>query len=232
MQGGAIYAESFKSISINEDTLFQNNFAYQGYGQNVYATKGSDLFYMENVNLYSYVNSVYLSSTKIIIKNTNFFGDDNSISKIGRSNGGGINIQNTLDAQISNCEFRELTAKYGGAIYYREATENMVEALDQRNRKISPGLVIRQITTDDCLALQDGGSVYLADVIKAKIESSTFENSKATYNGGGIYFWCEPTTVAFQKKNGVNCALSLSSNTFRNATAVSGGGIWWNFVEP
>lgn len=91
-----------------------------------------------------------------------------------------------------------MTAKYGGAIYYREATENMVEALNQRNRKISPSLVIRQSTFESNTAEIDGGSIYLSDVWNARIESSGFKVSKANLYGGGIYFWCEPTSIAYQ----------------------------------
>lgn len=73
--------------------------------------------------------------------------------------------------------------------------------------------------------------MYLQDIKAGDIKVSNFLNSKAD-QGGAIYFWCEPLTLAQQKVRNVDCSLELGQLTFDNCTAKVGGALIWNFMEP
>lgn len=58
MQGGAIYAVGFVSLNL-KTSIFENNIAYQGYGQNIYADGVMNSMSISNSNFTSYHNSLY-----------------------------------------------------------------------------------------------------------------------------------------------------------------------------
>lgn len=73
MEGGAIYADAFNTLTI-DNCKFNENIAYQGNGQNIYAIGGINLFSISNSKLTSYQNSIYISSSFTTIDRTNFTG--------------------------------------------------------------------------------------------------------------------------------------------------------------
>ena len=113
-----------------ENTNFQDNQGYQGYGQNIYAVGGTGEFNLLGCNFKSYQNSVYVSSQIIIIEECQFEGIDETVKGIGISNGGGLLIEWALNIEIISTTFKNLKAKNGGAIYYTHVSDNIVEALD------------------------------------------------------------------------------------------------------
>ena len=153
------------------------------------------------------------------------------LSSLGLSNGGGLNIPWALEVTITGSQFSNLKAKNGGAIYYHQQSDNTVVALDARYRAQSYSFTIKQTEFVNNDAELRGGTLYLHDIKAGDIKSSNFLNSKAE-QGGVIYFWCEPSTLAQQKVKNVDCALELGQLGFDNCTAKVGGALFWNFIEP
>jgi hypothetical protein len=71
MLGGAIYADAFAELYIYESE-FENNRAFQGQGQNIYALGGTGVFHLESSTLKSYYNSIFVQSAEVNVINTKF----------------------------------------------------------------------------------------------------------------------------------------------------------------
>lgn len=71
MLGGAIYADAFAGLYIYESE-FENNRAFQGQGQNIYALGGTGVFHLESSTLKSYYNSIFVQSAEVNVISTKF----------------------------------------------------------------------------------------------------------------------------------------------------------------
>lgn len=118
--GGAIYANSHRSLHILRSS-FERNFAFIGYGQNIYSEHAVEQLRIEDSTFESFHNSIFTSGYMFFLKRVKIQSNGNTQSQSNflnyRSDGGGLFIEKTAKVVIQNTDFINLKGRYGGAIY-------------------------------------------------------------------------------------------------------------------
>ena len=127
-----------------------------------------------------------------------------------------------------------MKAVNGGAIYHAPVSTSWAYAIEEKDGRVENyKFEISNCLFERCTAQQHGGSLFFKNTQLIRVAQSEFSESKAGENGGAIYFWCDPVSIAYQKDNEVACQLNLASGLdFTSCSAKQGGGIYWNFIEP
>ena len=237
MYGGAIYAEGHRQLTVKSST-FQDNIAYQGYGENIYSSKATKLLDIQGSSFSSYHNSIYTTGYQFICKNNEIFGSvhDPKVSSLPfRVDGGGIYIEQTSLVEISSGNiFKDLTGRTGGCLYIKQ-DRNSVTALDEyQGTSNSDGISIKSSSFENCEAEFDGGAIYIENPYNAALLEVTFDSNVAAEEGGAVYYNCNPSEADWDAARSLKvepCVLGMKSSQFNNNGAKVGGAIRWNLLE-
>lgn len=119
---------------------------------------------------------------------------------------------NSLRVTIDQSQFSGLNAVNGGAIYI---TENSNGVYAQNNILSSKNnfykLSLTNLTIENCSATLNGGAIFMKESSEAQIYNSVISGT-SNLNGGGIYFWCTPSSTSdqiFNPKLATKCSLDL-----------------------
>ena len=120
------------------------------------------------------------------------------------SNGAGIQLSNS-HCQVSMCEFRELKANLGGAVWAHgtQSTEMTISDSEFRGNKAN-----------------EGGGIWAGQAL-IELTKVVFEGNQAE-QGGAAYFDCEN-----------DCGMVIRSCRLEdNSASIAGGGIRWTHTKP
>ncbi|TNV88056.1 hypothetical protein FGO68_gene6920 [Halteria grandinella] len=221
-QGGVLFADSFKSISISNSCSFKNNKGIKNGGDALYIYNSpngqafiedtlfsslnteSNFIYasdIHNLTMKAIKAEVYNPKKTPDIKYSGLYFRNQAHLKIFQSNFSGIIGSNLLG---------------GGAVvieYSYDVQEDLVEITD--------------CIFENSHASNKGGGITLIDVKSTVIQTSTFSNNSADKQGGGLMFDCNKTGFI-----NYDCKLKIVDSVFKQNTAnIEGGAIKWNFNE-
>ncbi|TNV88119.1 hypothetical protein FGO68_gene12500 [Halteria grandinella] len=222
-QGGVLFADTFKSISISNYCKFNNNRGLKN---------GVDVLYLYNsLNGQAFITNAQLSSFKIE-SNFIYASDIHSLTissikaevqNFTQSNvtkHSGLYLRNIAQLKVVKSTFSGIIGSNqlgGGAVvleYTDEVQENQIE--------------IRDCIFENSHASYKGGALSLYDVENAIIQNVTFFNNSADKEGGALMFGCNQTGLITY-----DCKLEIEYSVFKQNTAkIEGGAIKWNFYEP
>jgi len=253
VDGGAIYNNG--TLTLNGNTEFSNNTSGNGAGA-IYNEGNLTLNGVRDGDNYSInlnnntANGVYSGSNKIgggaifanradsltTIKGTKF-SQNHANSAIG-----GAMYLFSGTAEITNSEFSENTAAYGGAIYTQARINNVLNTSDltitnsEFNSNTAKGVgaigIMRKgiITDTDFTgnqatdATDDGaGALFLGAESYTTLTRGTFEDNTSAAAGGAI------GTRDFVQGNNVAAKLDINGTTFNHNTAATTGGAIDNY---
>ncbi|CDW73329.1 UNKNOWN [Stylonychia lemnae] len=230
-KGGAIYATSFKSIYIGNNTILKDNYAIDQ-GEDIYLTNSVNTLTLNKVQISNVnaKNSIYIEQAKLyavdlIIKDI--------YSNIHSQSGGGINCQYCTGLDIRDSTFSNLRSVYGGAIYIIDFDLNKGTTDIEKTRKF----FITNSVFKNCSA-QEGGAIMTENAQSVLLMDNQFIWNKAMIikdqliqvseagSGGAIYYTCNDDIL--------NCKLTFDGvNIFKfNYAQIQGGAIYWNSLEP
>lgn len=143
------------------------------------------------------------------INNVTFEGgvntvDDEDIADDGQGGAFYLKALSSVTVNFTSCNFYKNSAVYGGAIYAEGGTVNLTDC------------TIGGSSTNQNIASEEGGAVYLADASSSLTFNSGTVSNNSAKNGGAIYINSYATA---ELKGGL-----ISSNT----ATVSGGAIYHN----
>ncbi|TNV88190.1 hypothetical protein FGO68_gene11546 [Halteria grandinella] len=222
-RGGAICAESFTKLTIDEHCTFYNNEAYNETGDAIYAISSMYTIFLaksifsrtkaSNFINFQDVENVIMNDLELKLS----YGLTDPLNKAS-----GVIIYNVKNLTIVNSEFENLIGNSesgGGAL-------QIVETANSKSDTNS--FVISNCVFERCSNI-NGGAIAIIDAAHVKINQNTqFIENKANKSGGAIYFKCSDYGTNYNK-----CKLTLNNTQFiKNIAGVEGGSIKWNFYEP
>ncbi|TNV88176.1 hypothetical protein FGO68_gene8013 [Halteria grandinella] len=222
-RGGAICAESFTRLTIDDQCTFYNNEAQNETGDAIFAlssmytvsvaktafsrTKASNFITFQDID------NVIMNDVSMKLSS----GTADAMNKTS-----GIIIQDVKNLIIKNSQFENLVgnAEQGGGALQIIETAN--------SKSDTNSFLISNCVFEGCSNI-NGGAIALIDAAHVKINQNTkFIENKAAKSGGAIYFKCSDYGKNFNK-----CKLTINSSQFiKNKAGIEGGSIKWNFYEP
>eukprot|EP00347_Sterkiella_histriomuscorum_P016375 403353429 len=227
--GGAIYATRYNEFNIS-DCQFLDNYG-RDYGDDLYIQNSEHLITITQSYFRNTIGKQAIYADNALIKLINLRFEDIRDTSIDQLNlGGAVLFYNCILLEIKHCEFKNLTAYKGGAIYIWESEGSKNQTADYKS---SQKYKITNSTFANCSS-SNGGAVYLQNPQSLLIQNTTFFNNSAlkldnvgnTGNGGAIFYTC----VDYKGL----CSVQISDNTkfVLNQASIQGGAIYWNEKEP
>ncbi|TNV88103.1 hypothetical protein FGO68_gene7380 [Halteria grandinella] len=213
--GGAIYADSFSVLKLNESVVLRGNQAGK-LGDGVYAKNALDgQIIFQDIQMSSDLASNYLYVERLLsvkISSCQFQNNQGYRHKESLK-AGGLHIKDAFSIDIRQSIFENLWSKSqlgGGAI--------ALEKSDQ-----SGTAIIINSTFKNCSARTNGGAISLNSYPMTELRELSVTNNKAA-RGGGIYF---------AGKASYQCVLNIDTSSFQgNRADIEGGAIKWKYFEP
>ena len=138
--------------------------------------------------------------------------------------GGVVRAVQMVEVRLSFCDFRDIEARNGGALYVAYTNPNKASI----RRQMDPAgyVVVTDCVFDSCQSTRDGAGVYMA-YTTATFAQLAFTNNSAGGSGGAVALYCNPTELQF------TCFYYINETEFINNTAAAGGGaIIYNQIKP
>ncbi|TNV87343.1 hypothetical protein FGO68_gene12842 [Halteria grandinella] len=222
IQGGAIFADSFTSITIANDCVFQNNQGIENGGDALYIYNSRDgQLSIQRTSFTSHQfesNFIYASdlyNVQIISINARVF----DLIILKGSKFAGFYLRNLAQLTMYGSYFIDIVGSStpGGGAVAIEYTRNVL---------------IKMVSITNCQFLNstsksNGGGLSLIDVEKVSIYQSTFVTNNAKMQGGALIHDCNQTGLL-----SYGCQLEISDTLFNSNIAKEGGALKWNFYEP
>ncbi|TNV88077.1 hypothetical protein FGO68_gene10837 [Halteria grandinella] len=222
IQGGAIFADSFKSIALTNDCQFKNN---QG------VANGGDALYIYNsrdgqlsIKRASFTseqfqsNFIYASDLYLVLIDS-IQARVSNLTSVKSPKFSGFYLKNLAKLNLQNSTFIDIVGSsiLGGGAVTIEYTSNVL---------------ITTVSISNCKFLNstskfNGGGLSLIDVERARINQSEFVMNKADIQGGALIHDCNQTGLL-----SYGCSLEISDTLFRSNIAKEGGALKWNYYEP
>ncbi|TNV88099.1 hypothetical protein FGO68_gene17538 [Halteria grandinella] len=213
--GGAIYADSFSLLKLNQSVELRNNQA-GNLGDGVYAKNALDgKMIFQSVFMSSGLTCNYLYVDRLLSVQIESSSFKTNVGYQYKENlkTGGLHIKDTFSIDIRQSTFENLYSKSqlgGGAL--------TLEKSDQSGKALIMNSTFRNST-----ARTNGGAISLNNYPLTELRNISVVNNKAG-RGGGIYYASKAT---------YQCMLSIEGSSFiGNRADIEGGAIKWMHYEP
>lgn len=201
-----------------------------------------ELLLISNSNFTSFHNSIHTSGAQLDVQQITITGEPSPpISDLDfRTDGAGFHISETMAVSFTMANtFKGLTGRYGGVIYFDSSPNSVITQRLMSNGKLTNAISFNELIITDCNAEFDGGAFYLVDPLMTTISNSVISGCKAgtrvdkvnlTGEGGAIFYGCN--LIENRKSGKLQCSLTLDQIEFKSNSALVGGAIRWNYIEP
>ena len=138
----------------------------------------------------SYHNSIYTTGYSVSLTNVILKGDGQKKAVHPaipyHPDGGALYIEQTARVVVKKTEFRDLRARYGGAIYiHQDRLTNTALTLEKNYRTIRP-YFFSDVKFENCEAEFDGGAIYVRNPLRMTIQQASFFKNSAGREGGAV----------------------------------------------
>ena len=223
IKGGAIYASSFKTLTINNSS-FVDNMAYD-WGSTLFLNYGTIIFNSSNVNATPNFDAVNIIGSTYTSTNVEYsLGSEVDIVNENLILGGAIFVMNPKSFSITNNIFIGLDYAYqGGAIYMSMSSSERSNGIPS-----SPICIITSWNFTSNKA-KFGGAIYNNEVTHVQISNTSFTNNTAEKdetggNGGALYYSSSDNSSQIVFKSGITFNINNAED--------SGGAVFWNYNQP
>lgn len=224
VNGGAVYAASFKSLIISGCTL-TSNVAYST-GSILYLSSGTTTISSSTLSAAPNYNAVNVQGGNFTGSSLTFTNADSSSSSIQENvQGGAIFISNTDSFSLSSCTFDTMDWAYqGGAVYMTMSSTSKGTEIPS-----SPSMTISSSNFTNNGATY-GGALYVSGVDYVQVSDCEFEGNSAVQfedlggDGGAIYYSASDSISQIE----LDSTCTFNSNTAQ----ISGGALFWNYIQP